>query len=274
MGEREVTDLTPYLDINGNERRLGLLLPPTGFVSAMPVFEDNHAEWSDAEIRDVITDPNRKLGRKLFGDDWVHNQGQWGSCNGWAGAGCYARARYLRGYTDEMQFSGAWLYSLINGGMDRGSALEDGLAVGLTNGFAELSLVPPNEIYPHLQRQREAARASAAAHKSFRAYAVKTQRGLRTALAAGFPCVVAVMAGRNFERLTNGVSGVDAGQGNHAVLCDDLVLIDGRELFDMCNSWGLGFGDRGRSFLTWASFAQTFGTHTFYAIASTEEGGL
>lgn len=265
-------------DIHGIERKLGLLPPPRGFVSAMPVFEEIVSEWSDVEIRDAIADPNRKLGRKLFGKSWTHDQGSVGSCNGWAGAGAYARARWLRGHTDGMQFSGAWLYSLMNGGRDNGSALEDGLVAGMREGFAELSLVGPNQIYPHLQHRRADAIVSAAQHRSFEAYAVKTKRGFRTALAKGFPVIVAVMAGPGFQRLSTnggngyGVSGVDNGPGNHALLCDEIFLLpDGREVYDTQNSWGMRFGDLGRTFLTWGSFAQTFGVHTFYAIASTEE---
>lgn len=259
------------IDAYGNERTLGMLLPPTGFVSSCPVFEDYVLDWTDAEIRDAITDPNRKLGRKVFGPEWTHNQGSVGSCNGWAAANGYARARYLRGFTDGMQFSGSWVYSFINGGQDRGSALEDGLRIGPVKGFAELSLVPPNQIYPSQQTRRKEAEESAAKHKSFLAYAVKTKQGFRTALAKGFPVIVAVSAGERFQRLLNGVSGVDSGSGNHAVLCDDILIRDGQELYDMANSWGLQYGNQGRSYLTWEHFRQTFLAHVFYAIASTQE---
>jgi hypothetical protein len=260
-------------DLSGQQRKLGLLLPPTGFVSSMPVWEDNVPDWSDAEIKDAITDRQRRLGRKLFGRAWTRDQGSVGSCNGWALSGAYGRSRYLRGFTDGMQFSGSWAYSLMNGGADRGSALEDGLKVGMVNGLAELSLCPPNQIYPSQQTRRTECLASASQHKSFRCYAVKTQRGYRTALAKGFPVIVAVHAGGNFQRMVSGVAGVDNGPGNHAILADDLVLLpDGREVSDVQNSWGLGYGENGRAYLTWASFAQTFNVHLFYAIASTQEG--
>ena len=265
--------MADYTDISGVQRRFGLLPPPTGFVSSMPVFEDAFPEWDDAQIREAINDPNRRLGRKLFGERWIHNQGSVGSCNGWAAACSYARARYLRGFTDGMQFSGSWCYSWMNGGRDNGSALEDGLVVSARHGFAELSLCPPDQIWPHLQRRREECLASAANHKAFLPRRVGTKRGFRTALAMGFPVIVAMQFGQQSERLnSDGIAGVVRGQGNHAVLCDDILMISGREVYDFANSHGLGYGDRGRAYLVWGHFEDTFGVHSFYAIPTTHEG--
>ncbi len=261
-----------YTDIHGNQRTFGLLLPPTGFVSCMPVFEDAFPEWSNEQINAACTDPNRKVGRKLFDSKWIHNQGSVGSCNGWAAAGSYARARYLRGFTDGMQFSGSWLYSLMNGGFDRGSALEDGLVVSARNGFAELSLCPWSQIYPHLQTRREECVRSAEQHKAFKPRRVATKQGFRTALAMGFPVIVAIQFGQHSERLSGGIAGVHRGPGNHAVLCDDIAIVNGREVYDYANSHGTQYGDEGRAYLVWSHFEDTFPVHAFYAIPTTQEG--
>jgi hypothetical protein len=101
---------------------------------------------------------------------------------------------------------------------------------------------------------------------------VQTKQGFRTALAAGFPVIVAVHAGRNFQRVNaQGIASADSGGGNHAIHCDDIRIVGGQEVYDSCNSWDVTYGSEGRAFLTWDSFAQTFGRHTFYAVASTEE---
>lgn len=192
------------------------------------------------------------------------------SCNGYAGAGAYAKARYLRGYTDGKLFSGAFLYSLINGGRDQGSSLESGLKALQKTGVCEASTVTWDMIYPRMQPAN--AKTEAAEHLGYKCYAVQSRQGFRTAVAAGFPVIVAVHAGRNFQRLSNGIAGVDNGPGNHAVHVDDISLIDGKECYDMQNSWNLSYGENGRAWLTWDSFEQTFGKHTFYAIPSTEEG--
>ena len=263
-------ELELIIDETGTERRCGSLLPPQGFVSAFAPYESEKPLYSDTQIREIITANSRVPRRQIFGASWVLDQKSHGSCNGFAGAGALQQARRLRGINDNLLLSGAWLYSLINGNRDQGSMLEDGLDAVQIHGIAPASLVPWDMIY---QRQMPAnAAAEAEKHKGIVCYAVQTKQGFRSALAAGFPVIVAVHAGSNFQRLdSNGVAGVDRGNGNHAVFCQDIALIGNRECYDMQNSWNLSYGDQGRAWLTWASFEQTFTSHTFYAIGSTEE---
>lgn len=263
-------ELHPFIDETGQERRCGSLEPGiTAEQSVFAVFEDERPLWDDADILKAITDPNRRVSRQVFGDDWILNQGSHGSCNGQAGAEGMSRAMLLRGLP-KLLLSGAYLYSKINGGRDAGSVLEDGMRAIQQYGIAPLSLVDQNMIYP--KQQPSNADAEAAKHKGLKCWAVKTKQGFRTAVAAGFPVIVAVQAGSNFQRLNSrGIAGVDAGGGNHAVLVDDVRIVGGTEVYDMPNSWGLRYGERGRAYLTWDSFAQTFNRHVFYAIGSTED---
>lgn len=258
-------------DLNGDLRRLGSLMPPKGFVTSFKVWGDSeHPVLDDSQIRRLITDPDRVRRRLLFDLYWILNQRDKGSCNGFAGAAALSKARYLRGWRDKTLLSGAFLYSLINGGRDQGSMLEDGLREVQKTGLPPQDLVPWDQIYPNQQPRN--AREEAAKHKGLCAYAVETKQGFRSALALGFPVIVAVHAGRNFMRLNNsGIAGVDNGSGNHAVHCDDICLVNGTEVYDHANSWGPSYGTYGRSYLTWDHFAQTFGNHVFYAISSTEE---
>lgn len=269
MSETE-HEIDEIIDEHGEVRRCGSLAPPKGFVSSFRTWEAEKPVWDDAEIRRVITDPNRTPRRKLFLPKWIQNQYSYGSCNGYAGAGAYGKARYLRGYTDGTLFSGAFLYSLINGGRDQGSALEDGLREIERTGVCPEALVNWKGIYPNLQPSN--AKSEAAKHKGFCAYAVQTKQGFRTALAAGFPVIIAIHAGSRFQKLNaSGIAGVDNGGGNHAIHCDDICIVNGTEVYDACNSWGVQYGTDGRAYLTWDSFTQTFGNHTFYAIGSTTE---
>jgi len=263
-------NIDEIVDNDGQVRRLGSLAPPEGFVSSFKVWESERPIWDDAEIRRVITHPDRTPRRVLFSDRWMQNQFSHGSCNGYAASGQLSRARFARGITDMLMLSGAFVYSLINGGRDQGSALEDGLKVIQSHGAPAESLVPWDKIYP--KQQPANARAEALKHRGFDCYAAQTMQGFRTGLAAGFFGIIAVHAGGNFQRLNQaGIAGVDSGGGNHAIGCDDLVFRNGTELFDGANSWGLNYGDRGRAYLHKDSFAQTFRRHTFYLIASTEE---
>lgn len=257
-------------DETGEERRLGSLMNPEGFVSAYPMFESVYEMWTDEQIRRVITDPNRVPSRKLFGREWMQNQKTHGSCNGYALGGGLSKARFRRGIQDKLLLSGAFPYSLMNGNRDNGSALSDGLKIIELYGSPPETLVPWNMIYA--RQQPANAKAEAAKHKGLICYAAGTLQGLRTGLAKGFVAIVAVHAGGNFQRLNSqGIAGVDSGGGNHAVHVDDLCVVGGTEVFDMANSWGLGYGTEGRAYLPKESFSQTFARHTFYLIGSTEE---
>lgn len=263
-------EIEQIIDETGETRRLGSLAPPEGFVSAFNTFEQEHPVWDDSDIKRVITNSDRTPSRVVFGKEWIQNQKSHGSCNGYAGAGALAKARFLRGIQDKLKLSGAFIYSLINGGQDNGSALERGMAVLGTHGAPPESMVPWNQIYPNQQSPN--AKAEALKHRGLKCYAVQTKQGFRTALAARFPVIVAVQAGRGFQQLNSmGIAGVDNGRGNHATHCDDIRIINGTEVYDNSNSWDLDYGDEGRGYLTWDSFAQTFGVHTFYAVASTQE---
>lgn len=262
------------VDDSGNLRRLGSLIPESLNLCGAPTFAEKYPAWSDDEIREAITDPLRKPARIIFGNTWIHNQGSFGSCNGWATAGVGARARYWRGIKDGKQFSGSFTYSRINRGVDQGSALYEGMVSIGRDGLCPIDLCKPNQIYKN-QISSEAVTEAAKRKALVRtAYHISTIRELRTALAMRLPCVVAVHAGRNLQQLNKQkIAGVDNGRGNHSVLCDDLCIIGGHEVFDFANSWGLQYGDNGRAYLTEEHFAQTIGVHDFFAVGDIEEAG-
>lgn len=261
--------LTP-ITIGGRKRRLGLLPPPEEFVSSLPVFGDV-VEPLDRQTLEAIAKSTTATGRTQFDSSFIKDQGQYGSCAGFAGAGCLTRARIRRGLK-RVDLSGAYLYSLVNGGRDNGSMLDDGMRALMATGCATAETVKPHQIYPS-KYDRAKANREAAKYKALECYQVRTEAELWTALALGFDCVVAVHAGRSFDSLKNGIAGVDRGQGNHAVMCDGLLWAGGEIVGDGVNSWGTRWGDRGRMLLRWGHFQQTIGIHSFYAIRSTSDGG-
>ena len=267
-----MSDFEPdeILDQSGVLRRCGSMQKPVGFVSSFKTFEAEKPIYTRAERLKMLKDPERKPLRKIFGDDWISNQASTSACNGHAGANALSKARRMRGITDGLRLSGAFLYSLINGGRDQGSMLEDGMKALVEYGCCPESLVPPNQIFPSQQPRN--ARKEALKRKGFLCYPCETQDGFWSALLAGFPVIVAVHAGRNFQRLdSKGIAGVDNGPGNHAIHSYDVELIGNDETAVTDNSWGLQYGTQGACNLRWASFEQTFRNHMFYAIASTEE---
>lgn len=260
------------LIVDGEEKGCGLLLPPVACQTALPVWEDKLPVWNEAEILDVAKS-GLMDGRKLFDPSWIKDQKSHGSCNGFAGAAALSRSRVRRGLP-RVDLSGAYLYSLINGGQDRGSMLDDGMNAIQTKGIATAATVGWDQIYPH-QYDRSKADAEASQYKAFEAYAVKTLPGLWTALAADWDCVVAVHAGNSFMRVgTDGVAGVDGGPGNHAVAVDGLFYSTklGRLVACGVNSWGTQYGEQGRMGLTEDHFAQPMQYHAYYAIRSTTDG--
>lgn len=268
-------DLPWFRDSNGQIRRCGSLTLPDGFVSAYRTFEEEHPVYEDDQIDELISDPKRVAGRRMFGPEWVMDQKSHGSCNGYAAAAALSKARWIRGVRDKLLLSGAYVYSKINGGQDRGSILEDGMEAIQKYGSCPLSLVGWDKIYPNQQPRN--ADAEAAKHKGLACWAIQTKQGFRTALAMRMPVIVAVHAGNNFQRLSGGIAGVNNGIGNHAVHCDNILKSNGLEVYDHQGSWSTSYGQMGRSYLTWEHFVQTFrgeghrGMHLFYAIGSTEE---
>lgn len=209
-----------------------------------------------------VTTPSRVL----FDDSWIRNQGQRGSCNGYAGASALSRCRALRGQTPVI-LSGEFLYASINGGRDVGSMLADGMKSLMENGTCPEDLVPHEEY--RFDRISEEAKKAAGNFKALECYRVDTEQELASGLALGFIGVVAVHVGRNFLPDANGIVYESQGVGNHAVCVDGLRIVGGECQFDMPNSWGTSWGDNGRGFLTWRRhLASTSSRHAFYLIRS------
>ncbi len=260
-------ELVPFIDEHGQERRCGSLLPPDNLVSAFPPYAGDGEQplWEASEILRVVRSASRMPARERF-KGWILNQRSHGSCNGYAGAGAYSRARWAAGIQDRVLFSGAFLYSKINGGRDAGSILEDGMRAVQQYGMVPESVVPWDMIYP--RQQPAGMDALAAKEKGFKCFRALTKQGWDTALATGlYFGIAAIQAGRGYQTLNrNGISGVDNGGGNHAICVDDICEVGGTLVYDSPGSWGTGFGTDGYTYLTWDSFAQTFGRHTFYLI--------
>lgn len=254
-------------------RQLGLLKPPAGFVSALPRLEQTVPALALGELHSIAASGVAD-GRQKF--DWVTgliaDQGSAGSCNGWAGARALTRARIRRGLSPVL-LSGSYLYSLINGGRDNGSMLEDGMLTLQSRGCASDAVVSANEIYPS-QYDRQKADHEASYYKAFECYAVETMEGLFTAAAIGFDLVVAVDVQSDFSKLdVNGFPHGGSGGGNHAVAADGMIAVNGELALTAYNSWGPRWGQNGRMLLTWSRhFVKTFHNHTFYAIRSSTDG--
>lgn len=240
-------------------------LIPASTGTTFAVYEDSQPMLTLAEIEKIVTAENRTPARKRFpAEKWIRNQGGRGSCNGYAGAWALARARVMCGLPFEA-LSGEYLYSMINGGRDGGSMLDDGMKAITERGVAREELVR-HESYLWNQMSEE-ARKDAPRFKAFECYRVNTELGLASGLAVGFLGVVAVHASNAWGSLSNGISRRSLGPGNHAVVCQDVIVSNGKLLFDIANSWGKNWGDNGQTMNTWNDhFIEPNRNHAFYLI--------
>jgi len=245
---------------------------PVNRVSGYRLFADVKPMLTREQVNKIITNENRKSGRKRFGPDWVGNQGGLGACNGFACAYAAARARVRRGLIRKV-LSGFALYSAINGGADRGSQLKDGMDWMGRYGVPESYAGERGEY--RWNRIPQSQKDTMVNNIMLECYALESELELAVACALGYDCVVAVHASNRWSSLDgNGISGESHGMGNHAVLVDDVVVSStGEWLFDMANSWSTSWGQQGRSFQTWRRhFSQTIKYHQFFAIRSTIDG--
>lgn len=259
--------------LDGSIKGTGLQLPERGKVTTFTAIEAAEAVGdikflTKAQIQ-KIAKSGEMDGRKKFDKSWVKDQKTHGSCNGFAGAAVLTKARVLNGQP-RVDLSGAYLYSLINGGMDRGSQLEDGMNK-MAGGIATAETVPWNAIYPS-QYDREKAREEASRFRGVLVYAIESEEGYWNALALGYMVVTAVHAGSRFMQVdrASGVAGVDYGPGNHAVHCDGLTWV-GELAGTGENSWNVTYGVNGRMNLLSAHYQQPSKYHLSYAVLDVSE---
>lgn len=259
-------DNCPVIHVDGQARKLGLT--KASMSSVLPRYQASGPMWTLQEIIETITDRFWIPAVELFGDPWIKDQDGIGACAGYAAASCLERARFKRGQ-QFVELSGDGAYAAVNDGYDRGSGLEENMVNIRDNGIPPASEVPRWEY----RKSKIPAKAyqEAKRFRGFEMFAIKTELELASALAAGFPCVVAVHAG-NGGRSPDGLIDWSNGVGNHSVVVDDLRYRDGKLEFQTANSWGLRWGERGRGWLRWdRHFSNPIRYHMFYAARSTHD---
>lgn len=277
MSEADDTDTTPgvpTIEVNGEERKLGCLLPAR-FPTALPSGTDvlGFRVWTRAEIEGYIAKKPAKM-RSVFGPDWMQDQKGHASCNGCATAYLERKIQYRRGRIDTPVLNWEYAYAQMNGGQDQGSMLEDGLLVAQNIGMPALGnhTIGAGRIYKQMFTAAENAEAKE--NQARTCFAVDTELELASAVIQFGGAVVAVHVLGNFMKLDrNGIVGADRGPGNHAVHVDDVEIINGELCFDHFGSWGTRLHDQGRGYLTWdRHFRETVNYHRLWAMASTNDG--
>jgi hypothetical protein len=244
VNEHDIVDVNgfPAVVIGGIPRILNKLSPDPVKRAAFPPFFGDTLPSVDPSLWEEIDR------RTDFGDQFILDQQNHGSCVGFSSAGALMRALVLGGH-EFVKLSGAYTYSWINGGSDDGAQISDSLTSLQQHGTCLDSTVGWDSIY---RNQTSKGDTEAQRFKILEAYKVANFAELMSGLQNDFIGVVAVMVGNTFTRLdSQGVCGYDRGPGNHAVCIDGAhKLPNGAWSVDMPNSWGLSFGINGRGRLT------------------------
>jgi C1A family cysteine protease/fibronectin type 3 domain-containing protein len=203
----------------------------------------------------------------------VGNQGQQGSCVGWATS--YANKSYLEfierkgkvdwNYTLDNSklnlstiFSPSFIYNQINGGNDNGSSIFDAMTLMVSKGAVPWDKFPYDEKNFRKQPSKDVmSLASKFKSKEFKKVRTTNVNEIKALLAEGKPVTVGVLVDEGFNRLRNkDVYSKASGQtlGGHAITI--VGYNDSNKTLKFINSWGTNWGDKGYGYIDYTFFTK------------------
>jgi len=200
----------------------------------------------------------------------VGNQGSQGSCVGWA-IGYYHKTHTEykeHGWNVALaqnQFSPAFVYNLINGGVDFGAYYIDAVKVLTEQGDANMSLCPYNQS-DYTTWPSETAFIHALPYRGDAGYYIDCSNNagidlIKARLDNGYTVVLGIEVWSNFDYINNFDTcycvtdkyGVD--RGGHAITIvgynDARTTSDGTGAFKLVNSWGTSWGHSGYGWMSY-----------------------
>lgn len=290
-------------ELDGDTVGTGLLMPsPTQqlLMDAMQTYPDGLLlDDDDIQKRLVVNGKQVYLVKREQRRYRMRNQGPDGKCNGSSNTSGQEQVREGQGMP-HVALSDSYLYSLINGGRNNGSALIESYQTLPESGIAPMQLevngkqvTLPANFYNRSQLPSDVLRVADQQAKRFRGhefYKVPMDsferycRAIASAIARDQPVVFAWHVGSNSMKLVNGYVKVGRGPGNHSNLLHSAKWVGGRTLVhpDDQNSWGpctsplygvvskTGWGDGGFGLFTMEDVYACARNHCTYVIASSK----
>lgn len=221
----------------------GLILPEGERAKGVPPLASLTLEeldikvLTDDEILDIINDPNRTPPDKYVLS--IHDQGQVGSCAGEAASGS-AECRHNQDGSGAPKLNGYFPYHWSSGGADRGSTLDENLAILQEYGCASEAVWPRSKGFR--ATPSDAAMEDALNHRIAKdgVAKLKDRREFITMSLAGFP--------------------IQFGYTGHSIFCSNIIDL---MRLEYANSWSAKFGNNGRGTL---SFDRVYWGYGVYAV--------
>lgn len=217
----------------GEERAMGCIIAPPklqwtefGSAATIPIIE--RPQWKEVDLSTFLGP--------------VHDQNGKGQCNASATGTAIEFGRFQSGQSYTYLSAGD-LYSLINGGRDQGSTLEDGLSTAMNTGMAEVSLVP--YVWNGRVANSAAVKASRAKYRVTEAFLCPTFDAMASAVQQGFILVEGLYWYDNFKPDKDGwlpVKGTGRA-GGHALAGYGLAKRGDIWGIKTRNSWGPTWGN-------------------------------
>lgn len=246
------------VDPDGVEHALGLLPDPN------PPRLRSYSEYLESQGKEI---PSREKlidyiesdvyknevgGAAHYDSSWTKDQNGWGKCASSAGTYAVEKARHRSGQ-ERIELSDDYLYSLVNGGRDRGSSLGENLKQIMRGGIATRRTVPEGDIYRR-RYDTSVADKEALRFRGHEGYAINTELEAVVACVTGEAFVFAIHVGRNWKRFdSRGVLIGDRGMGNHSEHADHVRYNrqEGRFEFRGHSSHGTRQGEGGFYWCLW-----------------------
>ena len=265
-------DRQEFVEFNDKKLGLGLQLPmhrPANF----PTLATMTPLLSPDAIREIIEADDFAFGSKIFDASWITYQNGFGSCAAYGGASALSKSIFLGGQ-GRIDLSGDYLYSLVNGGRDRGSLLEENMDALLNRGVCLRETVDLGEIYRNKYDTRKAD-AEAKRFRGHELYAVPDEQSMATALAMRIPVVIAIHVTNRWRQFdADDILAPASGPGNHCEHLDDISYSKRRGcfVFRKATSHGADYSDDGYCGTTWNDhYRETSRYHMFYAVPSARQ---